>query len=109
MTSRKLKGAALVQHYEQRLEAAEAEGRNFDPAECMLRAGYRWGESSLPDYTSFYQELFAHQGRTDDPVKEALRDCISDNTCLEDWEIEELMEELAVEGITTAEMYLVTA
>ena len=107
MTFPKLQGAALEQHYDQRLEAAESEGRNFDTAECMLSAGYQWGQSSLPDYTSFYRELFAHRGCADDSVKAALRDCISDNTSLEDWEIEELMEELADEGINTAEDYLV--
>ena len=106
MPHRKLQGAALEQHYEQRLVAAESEGRDFDPTECMVSAGYCREDPSQPHYTGFYQALFAHRRSTDDPVRAALFDAISDTTSLEDWEIEELMDELPSKGIATAEEFL---
>ena len=105
MSPQKQQGAALERCYDQRLETAESKGRNFYPAECVVSAGNCRGDSVRPDYTGFYRALFAHRGSSDDPVREALFDAISDSTLLEDREIDELMVELQQKGITTAEQY----
>jgi len=109
MTDYRLTVSELEKHYQDLLLAAEEQGIDFDPVGCILSAGYSRVGFSGPaeaDYSSFYRELYVFRGSTEDPVKAALFDVISDLTNLEDDEIDDKIVDLASKGILNAEHYL---